>query len=152
MHIFQFKENVNKLSAYSLFESIFQEFSFKIDSTQSFGRTTSIANTRVLPEHPSMSTTLVLVQAGMFCHRHFFDIAIVICIVIVIIIVMAKKGLFWIFLPLKLSKTPISQVSLVTQTQTVNLTPSPSLQLARFSKKRFLLCEKCPIFPSRDSI
>ena len=35
-----------------------------------------------------MSTTLVLVQAGMFCHRHFFDIAIVICIVIVIIIVM----------------------------------------------------------------
>ena len=28
----------------------------------------------------------------------------------------AKKGLFWIFLPLKLSKTPISQVSLVTQT------------------------------------
>ena len=31
-----------------------------------------------------MSTTLVLVQAGTFCHRHIFDIAIVICNVIVI--------------------------------------------------------------------
>ena len=39
----------------------------------------------------------------------------------------AKKGLFWFFLPLKLSKTPISRFSLVTQTKTVNLPPSPSL-------------------------
>ena len=114
MHIFYFKVNVRKSSAYSLFQSIFQEFSFKIDSTQSFGRTTSIANTRVLPEHPSMSTTLVLVQAGTFCHRHIFEIAIVICIVIVIdiaIVIIIAIPILAASKPLQLSAPSLSSSS-----------------------------------------